>query len=190
MSKQSILSTIRENKPVFPFSPVPEESGCLTEPVKVSDFVSMLEAAGGNIIECNAKDIEGIITDRFPVAVDFTKEDTFAQFSVNNDLSEFEKIEIAIFEGAFGVAENASIWLEDQVLPHRILPFITRHLVLLLDSSNIVPTMHEAYGRIRLADTGYGVFISGPSKTADIEQSLVYGAHGAVRLTVILFTRN
>jgi L-lactate dehydrogenase complex protein LldG len=46
--------------------------------------------------------------------------------------------------------------------------------------------MHQAYEQISSADYGFGVFLAGPSKTADIEQSLVLGAHGARGLVVFL----
>ena len=46
--------------------------------------------------------------------------------------------------------------------------------------------MHEAYRRIAFNDYGYGTFISGPSKTADIAQVLVMGAQAARSATVLL----
>ena len=67
---------------------------------------------------------------------------------------------------------------------NRLLPFICQHLILVIDKSDIVPTMHHAYQKIDIAKEGFGIFIAGPSKTADIEQSLVIGAHGARTATI------
>jgi len=69
---------------------------------------------------------------------------------------------------------------------NRLLPFICQHLILIIEKKNIVATMHQAYQKIDIAREGFGVFIAGPSKTADIEQSLVIGAHGPRSLTVYL----
>ena len=96
-------------------------------------------------------------------------------------LAEIEVLEI---DGEFGVAENGAIWLTEDALPHRVAPFICQHLV--IHVSEIVPTMHAAYARLGEVKSGFGLFLSGPSKTADIEQSLVIGAHGARSLTVVL----
>lgn len=100
-------------------------------------------------------------------------------------VAELDRVDLAVLEGVFGVAENGAVWVPEAAMLHRALPFITQHLVLLLDKTALVQTMHEAYARIDRSALSYGVFIAGPSKTADIEQSLVIGAHGARSLTVI-----
>lgn len=107
--------------------------------------------------------------------------------SLPSDPHELEDLGLAILDGQFGVAENGSIWLEDSNLGLRALPFITEHLVIVLDRKKLVETMHQGYELIGNAKSGFGLFIAGPSKTADIEQSLVIGAHGAKSLRVVLF---
>lgn len=102
------------------------------------------------------------------------------------DPHDLEHVELAILEGEWGVAENGAIWLPEEKLHHRALPFIAQHLIILLKKDRLLGNMHEVYGRINVEGPGYGVFIAGPSKTADIEQSLVIGAHGPRSLTVFL----
>jgi L-lactate dehydrogenase complex protein LldG len=97
-----------------------------------------------------------------------------------------ENLEVAVIRGIFGVAENSAIWVTDASVKIRVLPFICQHLVVVLDRNDILNNMHEAYARIGNDGYGFGVFIAGPSKTADIEQSLVLGAHGPRSMTVFL----
>jgi len=66
-----------------------------------------------------------------------------------------------------------------------VLFFLPQHLSIVLPSSQIVHNMHEAYAKAEPQKHAFSGFISGPSKTADIEQSLVIGAHGARSLTVL-----
>jgi L-lactate dehydrogenase complex protein LldG len=95
-------------------------------------------------------------------------------------------IENTFLSSQLGVAENGAVWLTEKELYNRILPFITQHLIIVLPTAGLVANMHEAYARIADTDAGYHVFIAGPSKTADIEQSLVIGAHGPRSLLVYL----
>jgi len=111
---------------------------------------------------------------------------SWADFSLNiADPHELELIEIAILEAEFGVAENGAVWISEKHLPHRALPFITQNLAFVIPRNAIVNNMHDAYERLK-DTTGWGCFIAGPSKTADIEQSLVIGAHGARSMVIFL----
>ena len=99
---------------------------------------------------------------------------------------------MGIVRGSFGVAENACVWIQQQ-MKEKAVCFISENLVILLPKSQIVNNMHEAYRRLsEKRDTeqfdayGYGTFISGPSKTADIAQVLVMGAQAARSATVLL----
>ena len=91
-----------------------------------------------------------------------------------------------IAAGEFAVAENGAVWVDGKTLPHRVMLFIAQYLALVVPRQQIVSNMHEAYARIENPASGFGVFVSGPSKTADIEQSLVLGAHGCRTLQVFL----
>src|SRR5690606_16996516 len=95
-------------------------------------------------------------------------------------------VEKAYIRGTLGVAENGAVWVKEGDMQHRLLPFLCQHLVLVVDADTLVDNMHEAYNRIRIDEEGYGLFIAGPSKTADIEQSLVVGAHGPRSLVVYI----
>ncbi|MCA9269800.1 MAG: LUD domain-containing protein, partial [Planctomycetales bacterium] len=102
------------------------------------------------------------------------------------DPHELADVDFAILPAEFAVAENGAVWVTDRDLPLRALYFITQHLALVIPHDAVVNNMHEAYERLSFDQPGYGVFISGPSKTADIEQSLVIGAHGARSTTVFM----
>ena len=102
------------------------------------------------------------------------------------DPHDFESLECCVVPGEFAVAENGAVWLTHEAIPLRAALFVTQHLMLVVPADHIVQNMHEAYERISFDEAQFGIFISGPSKTADIEQSLVIGAHGARSLTVLL----
>lgn len=101
---------------------------------------------------------------------------------------DYQDVDLVIVEGVFGVAENGAIWIPGERLRHPASLVLSQHLAIVLETSELVDNMHQAYARIRAAADlpSYGVFVSGPSKTADIEQSLVLGAHGARSLTVFM----
>jgi L-lactate dehydrogenase complex protein LldG len=111
---------------------------------------------------------------------------TDVDLSAISDPRDLEGLDLAILPGELAVAENGAVWLDSAALPHRALFVITQHLVLVTDARNVVNDMHEAYAGLAHRPPAHGVFISGPSKTADIEQALVIGAQGARTVTVLL----
>ncbi len=111
---------------------------------------------------------------------------TDRDWSTVKDPHELESLDFCLAPGEFGVAENGAVWVAQHAVPHRAALFIAQHLVLVVPAHEIVHNMRDAYARLTPGQDPFGVFISGPSKTADIEQSLVIGAHGARSMTVAL----
>jgi L-lactate dehydrogenase complex protein LldG len=133
------------------------------------DFKASLEVVGAQVVTPEELDLI------------FPNRQRFEKTQEGLSLAEVEVLEI---DGEFGVAENGAIWLTEEALPHRVAPFICQHLV--IHVQKIVPHMHAAYEELKKPSSSFGLFLAGPSKTADIEQSLVIGAHGARSLTVVI----
>ncbi len=148
------------------------------------DFISRLKEAGGEAIESDRQKIDAIISDRYLDAKKILSLLDSDRIGVDR-VEELAQTDLSIVEGRFGVAENGAVWIQMYPEVAQAIPFITTHLVIVLEKK-IVGTMHHAYEQIDLSDREFGTFICGPSKTADIEQSLVIGAHGAKSLLVIL----
>lgn len=185
-SREKILASIKANKPEFvtlPVVPVFEADG------SIERFKTVLLGIGGLAVEVESKaDCQEVINTHYSdlknVASRLVR--STVEIDINTSKEVLERVDLAIIEGEIGVAENGAIWVPEVNMINRALPFITQHLVLVLTKQNVVANMHEAYKKLTTIGK-YGAFIAGPSKTADIEQALVIGAHGARSMMVILY---
>ncbi len=189
-SREKILAAIKENVPVktalseFPL--FNENTGDL-----MAVFEQKVRAAAGRmIILKEGEELADLLKVTFPneskIISATEKYSGNVSWNDYSDPSALRDIDLAIIEGEFGVAENGAVWVRESKMGQRVLPFIPQHLVVLLAPSNLVSNMTEAYQKVEIDQDGFGVFIAGPSKTADIEQSLVIGAQGARSFTVII----
>ena len=100
--------------------------------------------------------------------------------------AELDDVDVGVVRALFGVAETGSVWITEAQFGVSALGFLSQHLVVLLDPAHIVGNLHDAYRQRGQFDAGYGVLMTGPSATADIEGILIHGAQGIRSLTVVL----
>jgi L-lactate dehydrogenase complex protein LldG len=193
MSRDQILAALKQNQPELVALPqIPSFQRDETLDL-VQKFKVMAEGIGSKVyLAANLSEVQALLLAEFPDAVRIlsTVEELVCEaipaFVFNEDPHTYEDVDVAIFRPRLAVAENSALWITEDRMGVRVLPFITQHIVMLVDRTLLVPDMHAAYEKIGDADYGFSTFIAGPSKTADIEQSLVLGAHGPRSMTIFL----
>lgn len=192
-NKDDILKRYRANVREKYDMPDLSDIKATTYPNPLVQFVKMTEMVGGQVIEIDpGRDINVLIKELFPDAKEIASNLPEITIATRNPdtvgrARDLNGTDVGIIRGKFGVAENACIWIP-QTMKEKAVCFISENLIILLPKSQIVNNMHEAYKRIEFDNEydGYGTFISGPSKTADIAQVLVMGAQAARSATVLL----
>ncbi len=189
-ARDEMLARIRKNQPppvALPEVPLFDTAGgSLRERFKAG-----VTRMGGKVIEpAPGAKLEAIIAQYFPAdAVICSATDEVAGNRVldpSRPPAEIDGVDVGVVRAVFGVAETGSVWLTGAQFKVNALGFLSQHLVVLLDPARIVGSMHHAYRERAQFDAGYGVFMTGPSATADIEGILIHGAQGIRSLTVIL----
>jgi L-lactate dehydrogenase complex protein LldG len=190
-SREKILEAVLNNQP--PTSPLPDigifkgdSNGT------VQKYLDVFKTIGGSAyLVDDIAEVKALIDEHFDVTKRILTtlpelSDTAELISPLVDPHEYEDVELAIIRAQFAVAENGAVWLTEELMGQRIIPYICQHLAVIVKAESIVPTLHEAYEIIGVGNYGFGGFIGGPSKTADIEQALVLGAHGPLTMTVFV----
>lgn len=199
-SREDILQSIRSNTQMRYEKPdyTSLEVEAVTYSNLVEHFSEMVDMVGGKAFLLGDLKIDDVVTRRYSprrVASTMTEVEVGGVMQKLNcvtfnpdevaSTAELDGTDVAIIKGCIGVCENGAVWIQ-QDLEQRAIYFMAEALVILLDHRDLVNNMHEAYKRIDTGEYGYGIFISGPSKTADIEQALVLGAHGACDVMVLI----
>ena len=194
-SREEILAALRQNTRETYDKPDMSQLKPITYADPVAEFISKTTTtAGARLIEMKDGDeLYNIVREAYPEAKVIASNLPGVQAQLNPDtatVEELEKADVGVIRGEIGVAENACIWIP-QTMKERAVCFASEQLVIVIRRDAIVNNMHEAYARIAASqeyfkEYKFGTFISGPSKTADIEGALVYGAQAARGVTVVL----
>ncbi len=182
-SKNLILQAIQNNKVSKDIKLPNYNNFGISFEDKFEQFSISLKSVGGEAFLIKEEELDETIKSLYPnekVICSNIEACTLGNFEANeqNDPHNLKDIDLAIVKGEFAVAENGAVWLKNEKNRHRSLYFIAQNIVIVVKRDSIVNNMHEAYKLISFEKPEYGLFVSGPSKTADIEQSLVIGAHG------------
>jgi L-lactate dehydrogenase complex protein LldG len=186
-ARDTILAAVREAKPEVMVRPNVRDAVARfhSRDDMTPTFIARAESAGARVVQGLRAELPALLAAAYP---DRGRRVSGFDAVRGDDASPhaFAETDVFICEAVVGVAENGAVWLPLSRLGHRSALFLATNVIIVLDRAHIVGDFHQAYASVDVAAEGFGVFVAGPSKTADIEQALVIGAHGAKSLTVML----
>lgn len=192
-ARDEILAKVRDRLPIAT-EPPSLDLDWTRYPDPASRFAAVLSTVGGRCVcvpdpaaaERELRSVPAYASSRQRYSGVAGIGDSTLDLATIEDPHQLADVDFAVLPGEVAVAENAAIWVATDDILIRTLYFLTQHLAIVVPADQLVSNLHEAYARINVTRCRFGTFLSGPSKTADIEQSLVIGAHGARSLTVLL----
>jgi L-lactate dehydrogenase complex protein LldG len=188
-SRDDILARVRKNQPPpQPLPPVPVFDTLTGSALE--SFKAALVAMGGKLADPPADgDLDALVRRLFPDAKIVCSATPEVAGNLPLDRvrrpADLNAVDVGIVRAVYGVAETGSVWITEAQFKVNTLGFLSQHLIVLLDPARILASLHDAYRERAQFEVGYGVFMTGPSATADIEGVLIHGAQGIRSLTVV-----
>jgi L-lactate dehydrogenase complex protein LldG len=191
-AREEILTAVRNRLPVVPPLPlVPEFASGAGD--LVGQFTAALERLDGKVVPAPAPGIQSWLAMAFPDARKICSATSEVTGTVDptgfSDWAAPADVDVTVVRTPLGVAETGSVLLTERELAITTAAVLARHLVVLLDPSDIVENMHVAYRHPAFEQAAYAVLLSGPSGSADIGGVTVHPAQGVTTLTAVLSPR-
>ena len=189
-AREAILDAVRAARPPAVERPAarvaPTAGG--EQPTLLDAFVAAAQAAGAEVVVGTRADVSRLSTGAAAGSTNVlsTVAEVRTTIPRSRDPHALDSLDLYVCASSLGVAENGAVWLATSDAMQRAALFLATRVVIVLEAAAIVPTLHDAYTRIDVRAHAFGAFVAGPSKTADIEQSLVIGAHGPKALSIVV----
>jgi L-lactate utilization protein LutC len=184
-ARESILGSIRthlaasppvDDHPVNPVNPV-----ILSESDPVNRFKESIESVAGHCI------VTTDVTDALSRIITDLKAERIANSDNAPNKQEIFGFEVGITTAQAAIAETGTLVLDSSCERHRLVSLVPPVHIAVVNASSIVETLSEALALLQKKEISPAItFITGPSRTADIELTLAIGVHGPQELYVIV----
>ena len=176
----------------------------------LAQFIERQENLHGEVFICESieqmtQDLANVLKDFHPASAKYFKTNLMEQifdsqpgiknyFDLKTDLSisspDFSKYEAGVSGAEYLIARTGSIFLNSRMAGGRRLTVLPPVHIVLAKQSQLVSSLDDVLKKIKQSDSdwSYATFITGPSRTSDIEKKLVLGAHGPKRLVTLILS--
>lgn len=164
-------------------------SAASTEIFRVKTAIEAQEVVANLVKFTNAKKVV-IVDSPLQSAAGINQQLQSMGVTIHTDAAEIaehaESADIGISTVEFGIAESGSVCMDGYAFESRLVSMLPPLHIAFMNSKNVVLGITEAFEIIsKVYDRGYISFITGPSRTADIERVLTIGVHGPSRFILI-----